>query len=97
MVENPTGVYSDFDISAEALYYRVRRIVLENLRDKFSVSKRERMKYVLGHGIFKSAAPTLVVKHHIIPTLYQYEKDSVLSRTARVSIASLQKNGRRKL
>lgn len=91
MVENPTGVYSDFDISAEALYYRARRIVLENLRDKFSVSKCERMKYVLGHGIFKSTAPTLVVKHQIIPTLYQYEKDSVLSRTARVSIASLQK------
>ena len=91
MADDPTGVYSDFDISAEALYYRARRIVLENLRDKFSASKRERMKYVLGHGMFKSVAPTLVVKHQVIPTLYQYEKDCVLSRTARISIASLQK------
>ncbi|MBR5529227.1 MAG: AAA family ATPase [Oscillospiraceae bacterium] len=91
MADDPTGVYSDFDISAEALYYRARRIVLENLRDKFSASNRERMKYVLGHGMFKSAAPTLVVKHQVIPTLYQYEKDCVLSRSARISIASLQK------
>ena len=91
MADDPTGVYSDFDISAEALYYRARRIVLENLRDKFSASKRERMKYVLGHGMFKSVAPTLVVKHQVIPTLHQYEKDCVLNRSARICISSLQK------
>lgn len=91
MEENPTGAYSDFDISAEALYYRARRIVLENLRDRFSASRRERLKYVLGHGIFKGTAPTLVVKHQVIPTLQQYEKDGVLGRTARINIASLQK------
>ena len=91
MAENPTGAYSDFDISAESLYYRTRRIVLENLRDRFSVSNGERMKYVLGHGIFKEAAPSLVAKHQILPTLQQYVKDGVLSKTAEISISSLQK------
>ena len=91
MTDNPTGVYTDFDISSEALYYRARRIVLDNLRDALSASTFEKTKYVLGHGIFKIDAPTLVVKHQVIPMLQQYEKDRILSRTARISISSLQK------
>lgn len=86
-----TGSYSDFDISAEALYYRAKRIVLENLRDRFSVSNREKMKYVLGHGIFNQTAPTLAVKHQVLPILQQYVKDGILNRTAQISIDALRK------
>lgn len=89
--ETITGAYSDFDISAEALYDRTRRIVLENLRDRFSVSSREKMKYVLGHGIFNQTAPTLAVKHQVLPTLQQYVKDGILNRTAQISIDTLRK------
>lgn len=91
MIDSPAGVYSEFDTSAEALYYRARRIVLENLRDRFSVSSRESKKYIIGHGVFKNSAPTLVAKYQVIPTLKQYEKDGILNRTARISIAALQK------
>ena len=91
MIDSPAGVYSEFDASAEALYYRARRIVLENLRDRFSVSSRESKKYIIGHGVFKDSAPTLVAKYQVIPTLKQYEKDGILNRTARISIAALQK------
>ena len=91
MTDSPAGAYSNYDTSAEALYYRARRIVLDNLRDRFSISKRERLKYVIGHGIFKEVAPTLVAKHQVIPTLLQYEKDGILNRTARISISALQK------
>lgn len=91
MIDSPAGVYSEFDASAEALYYRTRRIVLENLRDRFSVSSRESKKYIIGHGVFKDSAPTLVAKYQVIPTLKQYEKDGILNRTARISIAALQK------
>lgn len=91
MLDSPASVYSDFDTSAAALYYRAQRIVLENLRDRFSTSLRESRKYVIGHGVFKEVAPTLAAKYQIIPTLKQYEKDGILNRTARISIASLQK------
>ena len=43
MAETPAGTYSDFDMSAQALYFRARRIVLENLRGGFSASRRERL------------------------------------------------------
>ena len=91
MIDHPSGAYSDFDASAEALYYRSRKIVLDNLRDRFSASKRERLKYVIGHGVFKASAPTLVAKHQVIPTLQQYVKDGIINRTAQISISALQK------
>lgn len=90
MAETPARAYSDFDTSAGALYCRARRLVLENLRDRFAVSRRERLKYVIGHGVFKETAPTLVAKYQVIPMLRQYEKDGVLNHTARTGIAALQ-------
>lgn len=90
MAEAPAGTYSDFDMSAQAFYFRARRIVLENLRSGFSASRRERLRYVIGHGVFKETAPTLVVKYQVIPMLRQYEKDGILNRTARAGITALQ-------
>ena len=90
MVQDPAGTYSDFDMSAQALYFRARRIVLENLRGGFSASRRERLRYVIGHGVFKQTAPTLAVKYQVIPMLRQYEKDGILNRTAEAGITALQ-------
>ncbi len=86
-----TSVISDFDISANALFYRTKRIVRENLRDRFQLTERERGRFIMGHGMFKREGATLAVKYQIIPMLWQYVKDNVLCNTAKASISALEK------
>lgn len=91
MSESATKTYSDYDVSANAMYYRARKIVMENLRHRYQMSERERVKYVIGHGIYKNVGTTMLVRYQVIPLLKQYIKDGILDRTARVKVDALQK------
>lgn len=91
MDDDASASYSDYDISANAMYYRARRIVIDNLRHRFQISASERDKYVIGHGIYKTDGTTMLVRYQIVPMLKQYVKDGVLDKTAKASIDALQK------
>lgn len=91
MDDDATALYSDYDISANAMYYRARRIVVDNLRHRFQISASERDKYVIGHGIYKSEGTTMLTRYQVVPMLKQYVKDGILDKTAKASIDALQK------
>lgn len=91
MSDSANASYTDYDISANAMYYRARRIVADNLRHRYQMSAAEREKYVLGHGIYKDTGTSMVARYQIIPMLRQYIKDGVLDKTARASIDAFQK------
>lgn len=91
MDDNANESYSDYDVSANAMYYRARRIVTENLRHCYLLSAYEKDKYILGHGIFKSIGTTMLARYQVLPMLKQYVKDGILDKTANHSIAAFQK------
>lgn len=89
--DNAATSYSDYDITANAMYYRSKRIVRDNLSHRYQMSAAERNKYVIGHGLFKEIGTTMLVRYQIVPLLKQYVKDGVLDKTAKTSIDALQK------
>ncbi len=91
MSDYANASYSDYDISANAMYYRARRIVIDNLRQRYQLAASERDKYVLGHGIFKESGASLLARYQIVPMLKQYVKDGILDKTASASISAFQK------
>lgn len=91
MNDNASSSFSDYDISANAMYYRAKRIVVENLRHRYQLSAFERDRYVIGHGVFKSIGTTMLVRYQVIPMLRQYVKDGILDKTAKSNIDSLYK------
>ena len=91
MSDDASGTYTDYDITANAMYYRSRRIVMDNLRHRYQMSASERNKYVIGHGVYKESGTTMIVRYQVIPLLRQYVKDGILDKTARTSIDTLQK------
>lgn len=90
MDDNASNVYSEFDVSANALFYRSREIVLDNLKNKYQVSNAEKEQYILGHGMFKPVGTTMMVRHQLLPTLKQYIKDGILDRTAKAQVTALE-------
>lgn len=91
MCDTATDVYSDYDMSANALFYRTKRIVTDHLRHRYQMSLVEKERYIIGHGVYKESGTALIARNQIIPLLRQYVKDNVLAKTANVSIAALQK------
>lgn len=91
MSDSPTTAFSDYDISANALFYRSFRIVNEHLKHRFQVSSGDRNRFVLGHGIFNNKGTSFIMKYQVIPLLLQYVKEGVLDRAALSSITSLLK------
>ena len=91
MSDEASPTYSDYDITPNALYYRSRKIVCENLRHRYQLTINDRDKYVIGHGLFKALGITVITRHQIIPTLKQYVKDGILDCTAKSSITALEK------
>ena len=91
MSDSASKTYSNYDTSANALYDRARRIVTENLRHRYQLAAGDRDRYMIGHGVFKEPAPTLAVRHLVLPMLKQYIKDGVLDRSTETSIAALEK------
>lgn len=91
MSDHANTSYSDYDISANAMYYRARRIVIDNLRHRYQLAASERDKYVLGHGIFKEIGTSLLARYQVVPMLKQYVKDGILDKTASASISAFQK------
>lgn len=89
--DSASKAYSNYDISPNALYYRTRKIVSDNLRNRYQISTDERERYIIGHGVFKDCGPTLTVRHVVLPLLKQYVKDGILDRSAKTSIAALEK------
>lgn len=91
MSDDANSSYSEYDISANAMYYRARRIVIDNLRHRYQLSASERNKYVIGHGIFKDSGTSLLARYQIVPMLKQYVKDGILDKTASANILAFQK------
>lgn len=91
MDDEPSLSYADYDISANAMYYRSRRIITENLQHRYQLSPAEQDKYVIGHGVFKSNGTSMRVRYQVVPMLRQYVKDGILDKTATASIDSLHK------
>ena len=91
MNDNANPSYSDYDISANAMFYRAKKIIMDNLRHRYQLSAFERDKYVIGHGLFKDIGTSLIARYQIIPMLKQYVKDGLLDKTANPSIAAYQK------
>lgn len=91
MSDSSTTAFSDYDISANALFYRSYRIVTDYLKHRYQISSGERNRFVIGHGIFKTEGTSLLTKYQVLPLIRQYVKEGVLDRTALPSISSLQK------
>lgn len=86
----PTTVAS-IDISANALYYKVRRIVEDNLVYRLRVTEIEKQRYVIGHGVFQERDIVFRIKFQVIPMLEQYVKEGIIEKTAIVDIVFLKK------
>lgn len=91
MNDDANAAYSDYDISANAMYYRARRIVTDNLRHRYQLTVYEREKYVIGHGVFKEIGASMYARYQIVPILRQYVKDGILDKSATASIDAFQK------
>lgn len=91
MNDSASASFSDYDISANAMYYRAKRIVTDNLRHRYQLSAPERDKYVIGHGIYKDTGTSMIARYQIVPMLKQYVKDGILDKTANTNIAAFQK------
>ncbi len=83
--------FSDYDISANAMYYRAKHLISDNLRHRYQISSAEKSRYIIGHGIYKDNGTSMVMKYQVIPLLKQYARDNILNRTANASIYALQK------
>lgn len=91
MRDDATDVYSDYDTTPNAMFYRSKRVVVENLRYRYQLSPFDREKYIVGHGVFRGDAIALTMRHQVIPLLKQYVKDNVVDKTARTGIEILEK------
>lgn len=80
MCDTATDVYSDYDMSANALFYRTKRIVTDHLRHRYQMSLVEKERYIIGHGVYKESGTALIARNQIIPLLRQYVKDNVLAK-----------------
>ncbi|MDF2943888.1 MAG: hypothetical protein K0S01_2746 [Herbinix sp.] len=90
MSDVATEAYGDYDISSNAMFYRSKRVVLENLRYRNQISQFDREKYVIGHGVFRHDGITQVMRHQVIPTLRQYIKDGIVDKSAKAGIDILE-------
>lgn len=79
------------DISANALYYKVKKIVEDNLVYRFRVNESERQRYIIGHGVFQERDIIFRIKYQVIPMLEQYIKEGIIERTALTDILILKK------
>ena len=91
MSDSSSTAFSDYDISANALFHRSYRIVIDHLKHRYQISSGDRNRFIIGHGIFKEEGTSLLTKYQVIPLVRQYVKEGVLDRTALPSISSLQK------
>jgi MoxR-like ATPase len=91
MSDDATDSYSDYDTTPNAMFYRSKRVVLENLRHRYQLSPLDKEKYIVGHGIFREDAIVLTMRHQVIPLLKQYVKDNVMDKTAGIGIEILEK------
>ena len=82
---------STTDVSANALYYRVKKIVEDNLAYRYRVSETESQKYVIGHGVFQEKDIICRIKYQVIPMLEQYVKEGIIERSALSEMSILQK------
>ena len=90
MSDAATSVYSDYDISPNAMFYRTKRVVMENLRYKNQMSKFDCERYVIGHGLYQQSGITQIMRHQVIPTLKQYVKDGIVDKSAKTGIDVLE-------
>ncbi|WP_336638221.1 AAA family ATPase [Lysinibacillus fusiformis] len=90
MSDDATDVYSDYDTTPNAMFYRSKRVVIENLRHRYHLSPLDREKYIVGHGVFRREAIALTMRLQLIPLLKQYVKDNILDKTARTGIEILE-------
>ena len=74
MSDSSTTAFSDYDISANALFYRSYRIVTDYLKHRYQISSGERNRFVIGHGIFKTEGTSLLTKYQVLPLIRQYVK-----------------------
>lgn len=88
--DGANALYGDYDLSPNSMFYRAKRIVIENLRYRNQMSQQDIQRYVLGHGIFKSDKITMVLRYQVIPLLKQYLKDGILDRTAKARINAVE-------
>lgn len=79
------------DVSANAIYYRVKRIVEDHMVYKYRISELGKEKYILGHGIFQEKNIIFRTKYLVIPMLEQYVKEGILEKTAVTDIGILKK------
>jgi hypothetical protein len=91
MKDDATDVYSEYDTTPNAMFYRSKRVVIENLRHRYHLSPLEREKHIVGHGVFRRDAIALTMRYQVIPLLKQYVKDNILDKTARTGIQNLEK------
>lgn len=84
-------ISSTTDISSNAIYNRVKRIVIDNLSYRFRRTEAEKNRYILGHGMFKENDIIYRVKYQIIPLLMQYVKEGILEKSAISEINVLKK------
>lgn len=86
MADNASPIFSNYDITANAMYYRTNRLIIENLHNRSQSMFQEKDKYAIGHGLFIPNAVSAYMRLQIIPLLLQYVKDGVLDKTACVGI-----------
>ena len=91
MNEDATEIYSDYDISPNAMFCRIKRIILENLRYNNQLSPYDKEKYIVGHGVFGKNGIALTMKHQVLPMLKQYVKENILDRSAKIAIDNIEK------
>ena len=63
MCDTATDVYSDYDMSANALFYRTKRIVTDHLRHRYQMSLVEKERYIIGHGVYKESGTALIARN----------------------------------
>lgn len=91
MSEGATNTYGEYDTSPNAMFNRVKRIIVENLRYRNQLSIIDRERYVIGHGVFQPRSVSLAVRHQVVPLLKQYLKENILDWSAKMGIDILEK------
>ena len=69
MCDSATDVYSDYDMSANAMFYRTKRIVTDYLRHRYQMSQLKRNGMLIGHGCTKILELQMIARNQIIPLL----------------------------
>lgn len=91
MSDDASEVYSAYDVYANAMYNQSKKLLLDNLKYRNQLSAQEKEKYIIGHGVFKDTAISLVMRCQVLPILRQYIKENILDKSALVSINRLEK------